>query len=300
MAATATAEQPRELPRERDITVVHPPRKRVPVARIVLYVVLAIAGVIAALPFVWMVLGAFKTGPDIRQIPPGFLPQEWTLDNFTTILEDPTLPLWTFYRNSLFVAVTNVLITLFTSSLLGYIFAKYVFRGRDILFWYLMALMMVPPSVLMIPNYLILSELGLLNNLWGLIVTAAIDPFAILVMRQFIRQLPDEQIESARVDGASEWRIYRSVVLPQIKPALATLGLLTFMFHWNAYLWPLIVLTENSKRTIPVILTWYSTQHSAQTNLVMAASVLMVIPVLIFFVVTQRWIVTGLTLTGGK
>jgi multiple sugar transport system permease protein len=119
-------------------------------------------------------------------------------------------------------------------------------------------------------------------------------------MRQFIMALPDEQIESARMDGASEWRIYRSIVLPQIKPALATLGLLTFMFNWNAYLWPLIVLTENSKRTIPVILTWYSTQHSAQLNLVMAASVLMVVPVLVFFLFTQRWIVAGLTLTGGK
>jgi len=296
MAVTATT----ELPRESDITVVHPPRKRVPVARIVLYLVLTVCGIIAALPFLWMIFGAFKTGPDIRQIPPGFLPAEWTLDNFKTIFNDPTLPLFTYYRNSLFVAVTNVIVTLFTSSLLGYIFAKYVFRGRDVLFWYLMALMMVPASVLMIPNYLILSELGLLNNLWGLVVTAAIDPFAILVMRQFIRSLPDEQIESARVDGASEFRIYRSVVIPQVKPALATLGLLTFMFHWNAYLWPLIVLTENSKRTIPVILTAYSTQHNAQMNLVMAASVLMVIPVLIFFVVTQRWIVTGLTLTGGK
>jgi multiple sugar transport system permease protein len=163
-----------------------------------------------------------------------------------------------------------------------------------------MAMMMVPPSVLMIPNYLILSHIGLLNNLWGLIITVLIDPFAILVMRQFMRSLPDEQIESARVDGASEFRIYWSVVLPQVKPALATLGLLTFMFNWNAYLWPLIVLTENSKRTIPVILTWYSTQHAAQLNLVMAASVLMVVPVLIFFLMTQKWIVSGLTLTGGK
>ena len=289
-----------ERPPEETITVVEPPRRVVPIGRIVMYLVLAITGVIAALPFFWMIFGAFKSGQDIRQIPPQFLPTEWTFDNFSTILNDPELPLLTFYRNSLFVALTNVAITLFTSSVLGYIFAKYVFRGRDVLFWYLMALMMVPASVLMIPNYLILSELGLLNNLWGLIVTAAIDPFAILVMRQFIRSLPDEQIESARVDGASEFRIYRSVVLPQVKPALATLGLLTFMFHWNAYLWPLIVLTENDKRTIPVILSWYSTQHSAQINLVMAASVLMVIPVLIFFVVTQRWIVTGLTLTGGK
>ena len=108
------------------------------------------------------------------------------------------------------------------------------------------------------------------------------------------------EIEPARIDGACEWRIYRFIVLPQIKPALATLGLLAFMFNWNAYLWPLIVLTENDKRTIPVILTWYSTQHGAQLNLVMAASVLMVVPVLIFFLFTQRWIVAGLTLTGGK
>jgi multiple sugar transport system permease protein len=284
----------------RPVTVVSPPRRIIPFGRVALYTVLVLGSVVAALPFLWMIFGAFKTGTEIREIPPTFIPQDWTWENFTTILDDPTLPLATFYRNSLFVALTNVVMTLVTSSLLGFIFAKYAFRGREVLFWYLMAMMMVPPSVLMIPNYLILSDLGLLNNLWGLVVTVLVDPFAVLVMRQFIRSLPDEQIESARVDGASEFRIYRSVVLPQVKPALATLGLLTFMFHWNAYLWPLIVLSENSKRTIPVILTWYSTQHSAQTNLVMAASVLMVVPVLIFFLVSQRWIVSGLTLTGGK
>jgi len=295
LSTTALEDRPDE-----QITVVAPRRSVLPLGRVALYAALVLGGIIAALPFLWMIFGAFKTGAEIRQIPPTFLPQDWTLNNFSTILSDPTLPLATFYRNSLFVAVTNVVITLFTASLLGFIFAKYTFRGRDTLFWYLMAMMMVPPSVTMIPNYLILSYLGLLNNLWGLVVTVLIDPFAVLVMRQFIRALPDEQIESARVDGASELRIYWSVVLPQVKPALATLGLLTFMFHWNAYLWPLIVLTENSKRTIPVILTWYSTQHSAQLNLVMAASVLMVVPVLVFFLFTQRWIVKGLTLTGGK
>ena len=283
--------------------VVAPAEHRRPhfdLGRIVLYLVLCLAGVVAALPFLWMIFGSFKTGADIRQIPPTFLPNSWTLDNYRTILDDPELPLWRFYGNSLFVAVMNVFFALFTASLLGFIFAKYRFRGRQVLFWYVLALMMVPASVLMIPNYLILSRLGLLNNLWGLVITAVIDPFAVFVMRQFILALPDEQIESARIDGASEWRIYRSIVLPQVKPALATLGLLEFMFNWNAYIWPLIVLTENSKRTIPVILTWYSTQHSAQLNLVMAASVLMVVPVLLFFLFTQRWIVKGLTLTGGK
>jgi len=129
-------------------------------------------------------------------------------------------------------------------------------------------------------------------------VPSFIDAFAIFLMRQFILAVPNDEIYSARVDGASEFRIYRSIVLPQLKPALATVGLLTFMFHWNAYLWPLIVLTEQEKRTLPIILTWYSNQHSAQLNLVMAASVLMVIPVLIVFAFAQRWIVRGLTLTG--
>jgi multiple sugar transport system permease protein len=295
--ATVTAANPAATPA---VTVVAPPRRRFPVGRFVLYLVLLVAGLIAALPFLWMLFGSFKTGQEVRQVPPTFLPQTWTLDNYRTIVNDPDLTLLTYYRNSLFVAVMNVVITLFMASMLGFIFAKYRFRGRQFLFWYLMALMMIPPSVLMIPNYLILSRLGLLNNLWGLIITVVIDPFAVFVMRQFIMSLPDEQIESARIDGASEFRIYRSIVLPQVKPALATLGLLTFMFNWNAYLWPLIVLTQNDKRTIPVILTWYSTQHDAQLNLVMAASVLLVVPVLVFFLVTQRWIVAGLTLTGGK
>ncbi|HVQ87768.1 MAG TPA: carbohydrate ABC transporter permease [Actinomycetes bacterium] len=286
-------------------TVAEPPvvvkaRRKSRVGRVVLYLVLIVAAVIASLPFFWMIFGSFKTGAEVRSIPPTFWPQDWTLDNFKTILQDPELPLLTYYRNSLFVAVTNVFLSLFTGSLLGFIFAKYQFRGRQALFWYVLALMMIPATVLMIPNYLILSHLGLLNNLWGLVITVVIDPFAIFVMRQFIMAIPDEQIESARIDGASEWRIYRSIVIPQIKPALATLGLLEFMFNWNAYLWPLIVLTSNDKRTIPVILTAYSTQHDAQLNLVMAASVMMVVPVLIFFLFTQRWIVAGLTLTGGK
>lgn len=268
--------------------------------RVSLYAVLTILGVVAALPFVWMILASFKTGAEIRQIPPTFWPQEASLDSYRTILDDPELPLLLFYRNSAFVAVMNVLATLFTGSLLGYVFAKFTFRGRQPLFWFILATMMIPSQVTMIPGYLILLQLGLLNNLWGLIVPSFIDAFAIFVMRQFILSIPNDEIYSARVDGASEWRIYRSIVLPQLRAPLATLGMLTFMFHWNAYLWPLIVLTEQNKRTLPIILTWYSTQHSAQLNLVMAASVLIVIPVLVVFGLSQKWIVRGLTLTGGR
>ncbi len=189
---------------------------------------------------------------------------------------------------------------LFTSSLFGYIFAKFEFRGKNVLFWFILATMMIPAQVTMVPGYLILARLGLLNKLIALIIPASIDAFGIFLFRQFCKSIPDDLIAAARVDGASEFRIYRSVVLPQLGPALATFGMLTFMFNWNAYLWPLIVLTENRVRTLPIILTWYSNQHSNQIQLTMAASVLVILPVLFVFLLAQRWIVRGITLTGVK
>lgn len=268
--------------------------------RTAVYAILFIGCLVAMLPFIWMILASFKTGAEIRQMPPTFIPQEWTLDNYRAIFNDPQLPLATFYRNSAIIAFSNVILTLFTSSLFGYIFAKYQFPGSRLWFWFILALMMIPFQVTMIPSYLILVRLGLLNKLIALIVGSAINPFGIFLMRQFALSIPNEMIDAARVDGASEWRIYFSIALPQLGPALATLGMLTFMFNWNAYLWPLIVLTEQDKRTLPIILTWFTTQHSNQTQLSMAASVLVVLPILVVFLFSQRWIVKGITLSGIK
>jgi multiple sugar transport system permease protein len=262
------------------------------------YLVLIPASIIAALPFLWMIFGSFKTGAELRQVPPTFFPQSFTWENYRTILEDPHLPLALFYRNSLFIALFNVVTVLFTSSLFGYIFAKFEFRGKQVLFWFIMATMMIPSQVTMIPGYLILARLGLLNRLWGLIIPAFIDVFGFFLFRQFALSIPGELLDAARVDGANEFRIYRTIVLPELGPALATFGMLTFMSNWNAYLWPLIVLTEERVRTLPIILTWYSTQHAAQIHLQMAASVMVIVPVLIVFLFTQRWIVRGITLTG--
>ena len=264
------------------------------------YAILIPASLIAALPFVWMVFGSFKTGREIRQVPPTFFPEQFTLDNYQTILSDEDLPLGLFYRNSAVIALANVAQVLFTSSLFGYIFAKFEFRGKRVLFWFILATIMLPSQVRMIPGYLILAKLGLLNNLAGMIVPAAVDAFGIFLFRQFALSIPDELLDAARVDGASEFRIYRSIVLQQLGPALATFGMLTFMFNWNAYLWPLIVLTEQDVRTLPIILTWYSNQHANQIHLTMAASVMVIAPVLLVFVLTQRWIVKGITLTGIK
>ncbi len=282
-------------------TLKRPSRKtKFKTGKILVYLILIIGSLIAFLPFVWMILASFKTGPEVRQIPPTFFPQEWTLENYRTIFNDENLPLLTFYGNSLFIAVMNTALVLFTSSLFGFIFAKYSFKGKNVIFWFILATMMIPFQVLIIPGYLILVKLGLLNSLWGLIVGSALDAFGIFLITQFAKSIPEEMLDAARVDGASEWRIYWKIVLPQLGPALATLGMLTFMFNWNAYLWPLIVLTEQKKRTLPIILNWYSTQHSNQIHLTMAASVLVVIPILVIFLFMQRWIVKGITLTGIK
>lgn len=264
------------------------------------YLILIPASLLAILPFVWMIFGSFKTGSEIRQVPPTFFPQEFTLENYETILKDKDLSLGLFYRNSAVIALANVVQVLFTSSLFGYIFAKFDFRGKNLIFWFILATMMIPHQVTMIPSYLILARLGLINKLWGLIIPAAIDAFGIFLFRQFCYSIPNELIDAARVDGASEFRIYRSVVLYQLGPALATFGMLTFMFNWNAYLWPLIVLTEQNVRTLPIILSWFSNQHTQQLHLTMAASVLVILPVLFVFILTQRWIVKGITLTGMK
>ena len=268
--------------------------------KIGVYLVLSLGSIIAVLPFVWMILASFKTGREIRQVPPTFFPQEFTTENYTTIFEDEDLPLDLFYRNSAIIAFANVAQVLFTSSLFGYIFAKFEFKGKNVIFWFIMATLILPSQMTMIPGYLILAKLKLLNKLWGLIIPAAIDVFGIFLFRQFALSIPNELLDAARVDGASEFRMYRSVVLPQLGPALATFGMLTFMFNWNAYLWPLIVLTEQKVRTLPIILTWYSNYHSDQLHLTMTASVLVVLPVLLVFLATQRWIVSGITLTGMK
>jgi multiple sugar transport system permease protein len=264
------------------------------------YLILAVGLSITLMPFIWMILGSFKTATELLRIPPTFWPENPTLGNYLTILQDPNLPLLRFYGNSATVAIANVLTSLFTSSLLGFLFAKYEFRGKRIFFGWFMVSMMIPGQITMIPGYLILSRIGLLNTLWGLIVFSALDAFGLFMMRQFVETLPNELLDAARIDGASEWQIYWRIVLPQLGAPLATLGTLTFMGNWNAYLWPMVVITRIDRRTLPIILTWYNSQHSSRPNITMAATVMMVIPILLVYFFFQRWIVRGFAMSGIK
>jgi multiple sugar transport system permease protein len=268
--------------------------------RALLYAVLVSGCMATLVPFLWMILTSFKTSGEIIRIPPTLWPENPTLASYRTIFNDPKLPLERFYLNSLIVAGSQVLMILFTSSLAGFIFAKYRFFGKNVLFSFILATMMIPAQVGMIPGYLMLARLGLVDSLWGLIVPSAVDAFGIFLMKQFIEGLPGELMDAARIDGASEWGIYWRIVLAQIGPALATLGILNFMGSWNAYLWPLIVITTHEKRTLPIVLTWYDSVHGGRTDLTMAAGVLVVLPILVVYTVLQRWIVQGIALTGFK
>lgn len=264
------------------------------------YFILILGTLVTLVPFIWVILTSLKPASEIIRIPPTFFPETWTFDSYRTIFNDPKVPLERFYLNSLFVAAFRVLITIFTSTLAGFIFAKYKFWGKNIIFGFILVQLMIPFQVVMIPAYLILVQLKLVDSLWGLIIPSMVDAFGIFLMRQFIEGIPSELMDAARIDGASEFGIYWRIILPQLGSAIAALGIFTFMGTWNDYLWPLIVITTHERRTLPLLLTWYNSQHGTRYDLTMAASILVLLPILVVYAIFQRRFVRGITMTGFK
>jgi multiple sugar transport system permease protein len=277
-------------------------RRRRLTQQALLILCLGCLGLVAVVPFIWLIFGALKSPQEVRQIPPTFFPTVWRFDNFVRVFTVPQMrtPLHIYYANSLFVAAAHVVAVLFTSSLIGYVFAKFRFRGKKLMFWFIISTMIVPFQVTMIPGYLILSKLGLIDTLWGLIVPSMVDAFGIFLIQQFLFSIPDTLMDSARMDGASEWLIYCRIVTPQLGASFATLGMLTFMSSWNSYLWPLIVLKSDRKRTLPIILYFFQSQQVQRLELIMAASILIIAPMMVVFLATQKWIVRGLAFSGLK
>ena len=260
-----------------------------------------LAGLLFTLvPFAYVILTSFKPPSEIIRVPPSFLPQAWTFQNYLTIFNDPKVPLARFYGNSLFVAVSRVVLTLFTSSLAGYVFAKYRFAGRTAAFGFVLAQLMIPFQIVMIPSYLILVKLGLVDTLWGLVIPSMVDAFGIFLMRQFIEQVPSELLDAGRIDGASEFGIYWRIVLPQLGPPLATLGIFTFMGTWNDFMGPLIYLNDQRLYPLALGLFDFRSQHGGEFGMLMAASTLMTLPVIAVFFLAQKYFIQGVTLTGMK
>lgn len=277
---------------------IQPARRKQRTAITLLYIALTIGAVLMALPMVQMVLTSLKTPSEALRIPPTLLPARPSLDAYRTVLTQA--PFLTWFRNSVIVAVTVTALVLFTSTLAGYIFAKFEFPGRNILFTLLLATLMVPFPVVLVPIYLIANWLHLLNTLFALIVPGMVSAFGIFLMRQFAAAVPNDLIDAARLDGAGEFTIYRRLILPQLRPAMATLGIFTFMASWNDYLWPLIAINDQDKMTLPLALTFFNSQHSTRYDLVMAASVMIIAPIILVFLFFQRQFINAFAMSGMK
>jgi len=268
-------------------------------ARFFLYFVLFAGLAVVVGPFLWMLLSSFKPESEIRSVPPSWWPSHWTMAHYHDLFSRLDFP--RYFLNSAIVAVLVTAGNLLFCSLLGYALAKLNFPGRKALFLIVLGMLMVPGMVLFVPQFVLVSNLGLANSYAGLVVPFLAGPFGVFLMRQFLLSLPDDLIEAARVDGAGEWRIFWRIVLPLCRPALATLGILTFLASWNNFLWPLVVATTDDKYTLPVALALYSIgQNRIYFGLLLAGAVVVVLPVLIVFLVLQRQFLRGIATTGLK
>ncbi len=262
------------------------------------YGVLVAGAFVMVFPFVWMVIASLMTAGEIQLRPPVWLPAEPQFGNYSELAQ--SIPIARLYFNSLFTAGIIVFGVLLSSSLAGFAFAKYRFPGRELLFYIILATMMIPFFVTLIPVFFIVRQLGWIDTYQGLVVPGLTSAYGIFLMRQFIITLPDELIDAARIDGASELRIYWRIIIPLVKPALATLGTFTFIGAWNNFLWPLLVLNSRELMTLPLGINSMKSLYADNTNLLMAGTAVSVLPMLLVFVFLQRYFIQGIALTGLK
>jgi ABC-type glycerol-3-phosphate transport system permease component len=267
--------------------------------QVVITIVLTLFAILMIYPFLWLVFGSFKTSSDILSQPIQLWPRAWTLDGFRLVWNQSGLP--RAYFNSMLVSSAIVFSTLLTSSLGGYVFARLQFPGRQLLFYFILATTMVPFVTLLIPLYLVMLDLGLLNSYAALWIPAGVSSFGIFLCRQFIQGIPQELYEAAKLDGAGDLRIYLEIILPLIRPVLSALAIFSFLGAFNAYLWPLVALNDQDLYTLPLILVQVSTSMGA-TNYpaVMAGSLLASIPTVLVYLLFQRNFVRGIALSGIK
>jgi len=263
------------------------------------YIILIIGLVFMVGPFVWMLLGSIKPESDFLQASPTFLPSNPTISTYGRLFDQLDFP--RFFFNSAVIAVTVTVGNLIFCPMLGYALAKLHWRGKNLVMALVLATLMVPAGITLIPNFILLSNLGLVNTYPGLILPFLAGAFGVFLMRQFMLGVPNELLEAARIDGANEFRLFFSVVMPVATPVLATLGILTFLGSWNSFIYPLVVATEPAMYTLPVALATFATgQYQADHGMLMAGSVILVLPVLIVFILFQRWITEGIATTGLK
>ncbi|HPC79894.1 MAG TPA: carbohydrate ABC transporter permease [Fervidobacterium sp.] len=268
------------------------------VSKVVYYVVMIALSFFMVLPLFWMITTSLKDTGALTAIPIEWIPKKVTLDSFRKLFE--IFPFGKAFLNSVIVSVSITIVNVFSACMAAYVFAKIPFKGRELLFGIFLITMMIPGSVTLIPNYLILRSFHLLNSYLGLVLPSFFNIFGIFMLRQSMRQIPDDFIDAAVIDGASQWKIFFNVIIPLSRPMIATLFVITFMGAWNDYLWPLIVLTDKNKMTLPVALSMLNGQYSTEYNLLMAGALISIVPIIIVYAFAQRYFEEGLTAGGLK
>ncbi|MBX3141625.1 MAG: carbohydrate ABC transporter permease [Trueperaceae bacterium] len=266
---------------------------------VLLYLALLVGAVIALFPVFVMVTGSTKTLAEVMRIPPQWIPQHLSLKNFQEVFRQQPL-YWRYFVNSAVVALITVVSVLVTSSMAGYALAKFTYRGRNVIFLFILSTMMIPFEMRMVPLYVMVSDWHLTDTYLGLALPGLVGAFGIFLMRQFIASIPDDLTDAARIDGASEVGIFIRIILPLTKPALSALAIFTLVGSWEAFLWPLLIVDAESMRTLPLGLALFAGRYLQRLDLQMAASVMTVLPMVIVFFVLQRRFVEGITMTGLK
>lgn len=260
------------------------------------YILLSLGAVLMVFPFVWMVLTSLKTGSDVYSF--SLIPKPATLQNYAFVFTRTDFIRW--FANSIILAVTAVSSVLLFDTLVGYTLCKMQFRGKQLVFILIMSTLMVPTEMLIIPWYLMSAELKWINTYWSIMFPGLITAFGIFMMRQFFEGVPDELLEAARIDGLNELGIYARIAVPLVLPAVSALAIFTFLGNWNAFLWPVIIISKKELVTLPVGLAMFTTENNPEWERIMTAASLGTLPVLAVFMVFQRQIIEGINLSGLK
>lgn len=298
---TATETEAERLLRLSEQVVARPARRRTRLSwlTVLIYVLLTLGAIVMIVPFVWMVLTSFKPGTELIDF--SFLPENPTLDNYRLVLTTSSFGRW--YLNSLFIATVSTLSVAFFDSLVGYTFNKFEFPGKTIIFLGILATLMIPTEMLIIPWYNMSVQLGWHQGTmqyWGIVFPGVITAVGIFLMRQFFDGVPNELLDAARIDGMNEFGIFWRIAMPLVKPAVAALCIFNFIGNWNAYLWPLIIASSREFYTLPVGLSFFRGESTTQWEKIMTGASMATIPLLIVFILFQRQIIKGIALTGIK
>ncbi|PZG50656.1 sugar ABC transporter permease [Listeria ivanovii] len=266
-------------------------------SKIAVIAILTVGGFFMILPFIWMVLSSLKTDAEILKIPPTIWPETFTLDNFTKLFTEMDFAI--YLKNTLIIVFFSFF-GLFLNAMAGYGFAKFKFKGKNKLFYLVLATMMIPGQVTMIPVYLLLNAAGLTNTMTGIVLPGLVGAFGIFLFRQFMSTISDDLLEAARLDGASEFYIFWRIIIPISCPVLAVQGILTFIAGWNSFLWPLIIANDEKFYTLSVGLQLLKGQYGSNYALQMAGATFMVIPIILIFMIFQKYILKGFNVSGMK